>query len=129
MLETVLLNAVSLSTPGTAYSATKTTLQAGTAALQVHLKLTAGSAENKNSRSKVICFVAVSPFDVSAALAPNIFRLQAATVEVPSHSDQGVIGNATEVLPALGGFCYTWFEIPNFVPTVPTLSASLIELN
>lgn len=129
MFTTALLTDQALSTPGSAYSPTKTVLQSGTAALQVHLKLANGSSQNRNANSKVSCFVAVSPFDVTAAAAPDIFKNQATRVEIPSHSDQGVIGNATEVIPALGAYCYTWFEVPNFIPTVPTLTASLIELN
>lgn len=128
MTSTTVVNAQTLSTTGAAVFATKTTLQTTTVAAELHAKVTPGTS---GSGQRIKGFLAVSPFSVTAAEAPNNLKLQAVAVEIYIPADGKPIIDRTETVSAIGDplYAYTWFEIPALSADQPVLDAILTELS
>lgn len=129
MQSTTVVNAQTLSTSGPAQFPVKTTLQATSAALQIHCRLTPGTASQQGSRQKVKVFAAVSPFDITAELGTGM-KIFAEAVEIPAYNENGRdVFNVSSIMTVLGAYLYTWVEVPAFVPGEPVLTVIVNELN
>lgn len=127
MTNTNLLNAVAIGGNGYGTNPTKTTLQAGTSAFSVGIKLTNGAnAGDPGRRTRI--YVACIPFSApTAAAAVDTTKFDAYVFDIVANekpnSDQY---SKLPLLPRTGDTVYTWLEESSLGGTITT---QLYEIN
>lgn len=112
MTETTIINAQSVG--GSAAAPTqqsKLTLQVGTAALSLNIKLAAGTSMDNEAGEIELCW-ATSPFDITAGAAPVSFQNAyfSMLIRPPRTGREQILGS--DVFTANGGFLYLWLNVP-----------------
>lgn len=132
MTNTTIYNAVSLGTTSEIRggSPTKTTLQTGTTAVVLNVKIVSG--DNQNQSDEVELYYAISPFSLTAdaTLIPKLHP-QAGLLRIkPNQNGSGEAYDTTGVIFNNGGYLYTWFNSPALAQSgtgSPTISVTAVE--
>jgi len=125
---TVLMNAVAVGGTGSQGSnATKTTLQAASTVVGLNAQLTNGAGVMPNLSEPVKVYILVSSVSVTAAEAMAQGGHSAKCLEIRSDErPSGIRLETSELIPAVGGYVYTWVEEPK-MPVAGTLTLNLVE--
>jgi len=133
MTNTTVYSAVSLGTTAEVRSGspTKTTLQTGTTAVVLNVKIVSG--DNQNQSDQVELFYAISPFNLTAdATLIPLLRPQAGFLRInPNRAGSGEAYDTTGVIVNNGGYLYTWFNSPALAQSgvgSPTITVTAVEL-
>lgn len=133
MTNTTVYNAVALGTTAEVRggSPTKTTLQIGTTAVVLNVKIVSG--DNQNQSDQVELFYAISPFSLTAdATLIPLLHPQAGFLRIkPNQAGSGEAYDTTGVIVNNGGYLYTWFNSPALAQSgvgSPTITVTAVEL-
>jgi hypothetical protein len=94
---------------------TKVTLDAGTSAAVLTLRVTNGTSGPLDSRCDITMWYSFSPVDVSAAAGVELLKQNARYVNLKG-ADGASADRAKDSLiePVTGQFLYIWFDVPTF---------------